>query len=124
MSKTKNEIVGRVPCPLTGCGQSCDVRKFANRAAPGRATRYAGLLYFDCPAHGRFGNDGRPAMQDYILEHGEIFGATRPAAAAPSPADPPAAAPAPSKPETVRPAASAPAARPAASRRSAGLLIE
>lgn len=117
MSKARNEVVGRVPCPLAGCGQSCEVRKFARRAKPGRATRYAGLLYFDCPEHGRFGTDGRPAMQDYILERGEIFGAQRP------PAEPAPAAPIAEAPAAVPvPAARAP--QPATVRRSPGLLID
>ncbi len=107
-----NPTIGTVPCPIPKCARSCDVRKFAPRHTRDTGKRRAGKMYFDCPDHGRFGFDARPALQEYILEHGKIEGATREEQRAevqraaepidvktpPAPAAQPAAAPAPAKP--------------------------
>lgn len=87
------------------------MRRFGQRAASDAARRKAGKLYADCKTHGRFGFDGAPGMQDYILDNGEIWGSEngyaavgeRQAGAVPVT---PASAPAKSAP------ASAPAAKP------------
>jgi hypothetical protein len=73
----KNPAIGTVPCPVAGCGASCEVRKFKHRATRDTGVRVAGRMYFDCPEHGRFGFDGKPGMQDYILTKGTIWGAEK-----------------------------------------------
>ncbi len=73
-----NPSIGTVPCPIPGCGASCAVKRFAIRHIRDSGKRRAGGMYFDCPEHGRFGFDGRPKMQEYILEHGKIDGAPPP----------------------------------------------
>lgn len=68
MSKA-NPRIGTVPCPTKNCDQVCAVKKFAQRAVTEQGRRQGGKLYADCPTHGRFGFDGKAAMQDYILEN-------------------------------------------------------
>lgn len=117
MSAAKNPAIGSVPCPMPGCSVVCEVKKFAHRATRDTGKRVAGRLYFDCSTHGRFGFDGRQAMQDYILEKGTIWGeaakgapasepAEKPEAPAPSAAQQPAAKPQPAAPTKPTPAKS------------------
>ena len=103
-----NPAIGSVPCPVAGCGEACEIKKFRHTATRDTGKRLAGRLYIDCPTHGRLGFDGRQAMQDYILEKGTIWGeherapASEPAA---KPAPAPIAAPAPSAKPQPQPAA-------------------
>lgn len=110
-----NPQIGTVPCPVVACAESCTVRRFAQRAATDTARRKAGKLYADCPTHGRFGFDGAAAMQDYILENGDIWGSEHDEAPG-GPRSTSAPAPAAAKPEAPAPAAPkpAPASTPAA----------
>lgn len=105
MSRARNEPIGEVDCPHRGCELKAKVYKFqARAAADGGRARFAGKLYADCSVHGRYGADGKPAAQEYLLENATIFGATlngkppAPAPAAPVKATPAAPAPAPVKP--------------------------
>ncbi len=97
-----NPIIASVPCPVIACGKTCDVRKFAQRAITDSGKRKAGKLYFDCPTHGRFGFDGKEAMQDYVLHNMKWLNESD----APPPAIEPAAKklpPAPAKPRPIPP---------------------
>ena len=38
---------------------------------------FKGKFYAQCDTYGRFGADGRQASQDYILDHGDIWGAKK-----------------------------------------------
>lgn len=99
MSKrAPNQPIGEVACPHKTCDKTCKVYKFAQRT-PGRVSVFTGKMYADCPTHGRFGNDGNAAMQEYIVAQGKIWGDHQPAkpVEAPGTAQPsqPKAAPAP-----------------------------
>lgn len=64
-----NPVIGLCPCPVKGCELDMAVKRIQPRTdQPGRQ-RKAGLLYGDCPEHGRFGFDGAPAMQTYIEDN-------------------------------------------------------
>ena len=98
-----NPTIGEVPCPM--CQGKCAVKKFATRATTDAGRRQAGRMYFDCTEHGRFGFDGKPAMQDYILTKGTIWPGEKPAAAGAAPASAPSAEkPAPPAPKPAAPA--------------------
>jgi len=105
----RNPQIGTVPCPVVDCSESCAVRRFAQRAASDAARRKAGKVYADCPTHGRFGFDGSPGMQDYILENADIWGSDHSDAAAASdqPALPAPASAAPKPAPVSAPAAPA-----------------
>jgi hypothetical protein len=70
MSK-RNEPIGTVPCPMTGCTESCNVFRFRERGDSAKSIanrRFAGKLYGRCPKHGQFGGGaGDIDMQEYIL---------------------------------------------------------
>ncbi len=84
MARPKNDQIGEVECPQKGCAEKCAVFRFRPRG-DGKA-RFAGKLYADCPVHGRYGADGKPAAQDYILENATIWGdAKKPVNAGPAP---------------------------------------
>lgn len=72
VSRVKNEMIGKVPCPFRSCTETCGVFRFKGRTE-GRA-RFAGKLYSACPVHGRYGADASPASQEYILENATIWG--------------------------------------------------
>lgn len=96
MARPKNEAIGTVECPVKGCTESCNVFRFRQRSE-GRS-RFAGKLYIECTRHGRYGADGKPASQDYILENAKLWGPEEKpvsAVAAPVTAEPPKPAPAP-----------------------------
>lgn len=64
----RNPLRGTVPCPIGGCSLVCEVRQFKHQTTTDNGRRKAGKFYFDCREHGRFGFDGAPAMQEYVLE--------------------------------------------------------
>lgn len=64
-----NPTIGRCPCPVEGCDLLMDVKRIQARTDAPKRQRKAGLLYGDCPEHGRFGFDGAPAMQTYIEDN-------------------------------------------------------
>ncbi|HZT04336.1 MAG TPA: hypothetical protein VFA39_18965 [Steroidobacteraceae bacterium] len=68
--RTPNKPIGTVECPAKGCTLTCKVFRFRQRNE--KRTRLAGLLYLECPEHGRIGIDGKKATQEYILEHADI----------------------------------------------------
>lgn len=130
-----NPIIGRCPCPVKGCELDMAVKRIQPRTdQPGRQ-RKAGLLYGDCPVHGRFGFDGAPAMQTYIEDHSkkcdESDNGSAPAAQAerstpperPSEPKEPARAPAPPKTAlTSAPPPPPPPPKPSAQEKRRGLL--
>jgi len=73
MSKRTNTPIGEVDCPHKGCDQVCKVYKFQPRTE-GRKTVFSGKHYAECSVHGRIGSDGNPAVTDYILTEGKIWG--------------------------------------------------
>jgi hypothetical protein len=75
MRQPKNEAIGEVECPQKGCTAKAAVFRFRQRTA-GRS-QFAGKLYCDCPAHGRYGADGKQAAQEYILENATIWGSEK-----------------------------------------------
>jgi len=75
MSKRTNTPIGEVACPHKGCTQLCKVYKFRPRTE-GRKTVFSGKHYAECSMHGRIGSDGNPAVTNYILTEGKIWGAT------------------------------------------------
>lgn len=74
MSSKANPSIGTCPCPTSGCKATCQVKKFQHKATTDGQRRNAGKVYIDCPDHGRFGFDGKVAMQDWILDHATIEG--------------------------------------------------
>jgi len=102
MRQPKNEKIGEVECPQKGCTAKAAVFRFRQRTA-GRS-QFAGKLYCDCPAHGRYGADGKQAAQEYILENATIWGSEKkePANPAPVPAEPAHAAAKPAAPIPAR----------------------
>lgn len=97
MSKRTNTPIGEVACPHKGCDQVCKVFKFRPRTE-GRKTVFSGKHYAECTVHGRIGSDGNPAVTDYILSQGNIWGgapkkAPEKSAAPPGPAQKPTAPP-------------------------------
>jgi hypothetical protein len=91
-----NPVIGRCPCPVKGCEKAMAVKRVQPRTDNPARARKSGLLYGDCPDHGRFGFDGAPAMQDYITENSTKCdegapGTSAPAAPAPHPSPLPAA---------------------------------
>lgn len=111
-ARPKNEPIGEVPCPVRECGELCKVYRFKARTE-GRQPIFAGKVYCVCRLHGRYGGDGRPAMQDYILEKATIWGPQNPENSGAIPALPanenpanPAPAPKPASPapEPAKPA--------------------
>lgn len=74
MSKRTNTPIGEVVCPHKGCDQVCKVYRFQPRTQ-GRKTVFTGKHYAECSVHGRIGSDGNPAVTDYILSQGKIWGA-------------------------------------------------
>jgi hypothetical protein len=73
MSKPKNQPIGLCACPHRACEEPADVYRFSERGDSEAHRRFAGKLYLNCAVHGRFGSDGRAAMQDYILENAELW---------------------------------------------------
>lgn len=96
MSKRTNTPIGEVVCPHKGCDQVCKVFKFRPRSES-RKTVFTGKHYAECPVHGRIGSDGNPAVTNYILDEGKLWGAKNPGAAQEKSA--PAQAPAQKTPE-------------------------
>lgn len=86
MSKRTNTPIGEVVCPHKGCNQVCKVYRFQPRTE-GRQTVFTGKHYAECSTHGRIGSDGNPAVTNYILTEGKIWGANdrKPAAPEKSP---------------------------------------
>jgi hypothetical protein len=90
VSKRTNTPIGEVDCPHKGCDQVCKVYVFRPRS-PGaltidgkpRKTVFSGKHYAECSIHGRIGSDGNPAVTNYILTEGKIWGPARGSAAAP-----------------------------------------
>ncbi len=72
MPKPKNDPIGECPCPVKGCELSMQVFRFRGRENE-LQRRLAGKLYGACDEHGRFGADGKPAAQNYLLEHAELW---------------------------------------------------
>lgn len=107
MSTKPNPSIGSCPCPRSGCKQICTVKKFAQRSVTDNGRRNAGKLYIDCPDDGRFGFDGKPGMQDWILEHATLDGE------APRKSAPPAAATAQKPPQASAPSRAVGSAPPA-----------
>lgn len=103
MSKRTNSPIGEVLCPHKGCDQVCKVYKFRPRTE-GRKTVFSGKHYAECSIHGRIGSDGNPAVTNYILSEGKIWGPSQRGAAPEKPAEKsaPAQAPAP-KPTATQP---------------------
>jgi hypothetical protein len=83
--RSPNKPIGTCECPTKGCSLTCKVFRFRQRNE--KRTRLAGLLYLECPEHGRIGADGKKATQEYILEHATIE-TPPPAPASESPAQP------------------------------------
>jgi hypothetical protein len=77
MSKRTNTPIGEVTCPHKGCDQVCKIYRFRPRTV-GRKTLFTGKHYAECPVHGRIGSDGNPAVTDYILTEGKIWGPAAP----------------------------------------------
>jgi len=118
MSKRTNSPIGEVACPHKGCDQVCKVYKFQPRTQ-GRKTVFTGKHYAECNVHGRIGSDGNPAVTNYILTEGTIWGANdrKPAAPEkPAQKSAPAQTPAPKTPAS--PLRSAPAQRPGSAPKS------
>lgn len=110
MAKPKNEPIGECVCPARGCDRTGKVYRF--RARPDvTQQRLAGKLYLQCPHHGRFGADGAPAMQDFILENATIW--TKNLSASESPSTPAALPPAPPRQTPPAPTITPPPATPA-----------
>jgi hypothetical protein len=82
MSKRTNTPIGEVTCSHKGCDQVCKIYRFRPRTE-GRKTLFTGKHYAECPVHGRIGSDGNPAVTDYILTEGKIWGPKPGTAAAP-----------------------------------------
>ena len=108
MSKRTNTPIGEVVCPHKGCDQVCKVYKFRPRTE-GRKTVFSGKHYAECAVHGRIGSDGNPAVTNYILDEGKIWG-DRSGAQKSAQKSAPAQAPAPKTP--AAPSRSAPARSP------------
>lgn len=66
--KQRNQSIGKCACPVKGCDQASPVFKFKARGTDDSQRRFAGLLYGQCPTHGRFGADGAAGIQEYILK--------------------------------------------------------
>jgi hypothetical protein len=94
MTNAPNTQIGTVICPHRDCNEVCKVYRFRPRSENSR--RFAGKVYAMCPVHGRYGEGGKPATQEWIHGKGEIWGANGPPppAADPAPVAAPAAAPA------------------------------
>lgn len=104
MSKA-NPVIGTCPCPVRGCEKSLAVKRVQPRTDAPSRQRKAGLLYGDCPDHGRFGFDGAQAMQDYIAENSTKCDASAPGGSAPAaPAEQSAPLPAAPQPKQQTPA--------------------
>jgi hypothetical protein len=122
MRQPKNEAIGEVECPQKGCTKKAKVYRFRQRTA-GRS-QFAGKLYCDCEAHGRYGADGKQAAQEYILENATIWGSEKsgpenpaqvpalPAQAAAKPAAPSPTLPAPTRVTSISSEDSGPAPTP------------
>jgi hypothetical protein len=82
VSKRTNTPIGEVVCPHKGCNQVCKVYRFQPRTE-GRQTVFTGKHYAECSVHGRIGSDGNPAVTNYILTEGKIWGANDRKPAAP-----------------------------------------
>lgn len=65
----RNPIIGSCPCPVAGCSEPGEVRRFSSKHTRDSGRRFAGKLYVDCPTHGRFGTDVKPGFQVWISEH-------------------------------------------------------
>jgi len=87
--KKINPAIGTCPCPISGCKETCEVRKFQHRATLDTQRRRAGKFYLWCPTHESIGSSGAKALQEWILENGKIDGAEP----APRPTPAPAAKP-------------------------------
>lgn len=105
--RSPNKPIGTCECPTKGCSLRCKVFRFRQRNE--KRTRLAGLLYIECPEHGRIGTDGKKATQEYILANATIES---------PPTDTPAQAPAQGNKPPSQAASAAPsiAARPAQSK--------
>jgi hypothetical protein len=94
VKRAKNSPIGEVECPHKGCTKTCPVFKFRPRTE-GHKSVFSNKHYAECPVHGRIGSDGSPVINEYILEHGTIWGANRPAGAPEPGPEKPAKNPAP-----------------------------
>lgn len=108
MAKDKKQA-GTCPCPIEGCKVLAKVYKFKAASDDARRQRMAGKCYLECSTHGTLGLRGNAAIQEHIMEHGEIWGANhveeKPPAAPPAASAPPTPAPAPApKPVPAAPA--------------------
>jgi len=113
VSKRTNTPIGEVVCPHKGCDQVCKVYKFQPRTE-GRKTVFSGKHYAECSIHGRIGSDGNPAVTDYILSEGKIWGAAPGKSAEKS-----APAHAPAQKPTAQPPRNTPARNPEPPKRAA-----
>ncbi len=68
-----NPQIGTCPCPMKGCEEVMAVRNSPRAPTTRSRQRKAGKLYADCPVHGRIGGDGSQAMQDYLLDKGDLW---------------------------------------------------
>lgn len=107
-----NPIIGHCPCPVRGCDLQMTVKRVQARTDTANRQRKAGNLYADCPKHGRWGMDGKEAMQDYIAENSTKCEANDTSGNAPAALpEPPAPKPTPPAPAPLKSAQ--PSAQPA-----------
>jgi hypothetical protein len=72
MPKKPNPSIGTCPCPV--CGAESDLKRFAVRAVIPSRSRRGGCLYVQCREHGAL-TSSSPAMQDWILDRADVWGA-------------------------------------------------
>lgn len=78
MAKAKRkEPIGEAPCPFKGCG--CTMKVFRFEPESDRPSMFKGRMYGVCETFGRYGADGKPASQEYLLTEANIWGAKKPA---------------------------------------------
>lgn len=71
--KPRNEPIGEVECPQKLCSETAKVFRFRPRGPAERKTVFSGKLYCECPKHGRIGADGNSTVNEYLLEHANIW---------------------------------------------------
>jgi hypothetical protein len=114
MPKARNPQIGECPCPARGCELRAQVFRFQGTGDEKRR-RFAGKLYGDCSDHGKFGADGKPAMQEYLLENSDLWDESeKEKRNAPAPVKPPAPPQKTPVPEAPRTPVTEPATSPAA----------
>lgn len=108
----KKEPIGEAPCPFAGCGCKVPVFRFTEQSD--RPSMFKGRMYAVCATYGRYGADGKPASQEYLLEKATIWGAKKPDPEPAGKPENPQEKPAPAPAATNHKQSAQPAAKPAA----------